>query len=118
MKKNILMQTYESPYGTYFCGKNLFEKLAMINSTCKELVENFSETPEEKLSEIIVDDNLEFQTSTNDEVFDKLLSYILINPQVKITYTMDGFTRIKFKFKSVKKAKIFIDLCKFTGAMK
>ena len=117
MKKNILMKIYESPKGVYFCGSKLFERMATINASCDELRENFSVIDEEKLSNITVDENLEFQISTNDKVFDLLMGHVLENPQIKITYIMDGFTRFKFKFKSEKKAKTFIKKCQTLGVL-
>ena len=106
--KNILLQIYESPVGTYFCGKKLFERWAAINASCNELSENFSDVEEEKLDKIYVDNKLIFVVSTNSQIFDLLMAHVLENPQVKISYTVDGFTRLMFKFKSDIKAKNFI----------
>lgn len=118
MKKNILIQIYESPVNVYFSGKKLFDRLATISASCKELSENFSDVKEEQLNKIYVDKNYNFYTSTDHKVYDILLAYIMEKPTVKLAYTMDGFTRINFNFKSEKKARQFFERANMSGAIK
>lgn len=103
--------------GIYYCGKKLFTKLAILVETATyfndEIKDNFPELYQGPMIKNVVDVDGVFTMDITCKVnMDTLISYIMKNPQVKISYEIDDFRFIKFKFKNVSKEKTFRDIIK------
>ncbi|AXH72735.1 MAG: hypothetical protein [Caudoviricetes sp.] len=110
----ILKQIYSSP-PIYRKGKKLFSNLALIYETSKKALEKIDNTPVKNQFE-----NIDYKKGSlsfllkNDKTFISLLSFIISNPQVSISYSTlsDENYSITIEFKSHKKFVKFLEYCK------